>query len=74
VTWPVFGEAGKERPAGRYINYAQARKLPGSRLSFKRFSSLPHMRDRLPTLLHTGTQEPGALQLEPERAKENHET
>jgi len=53
VTWPTFTQTGDERPAGRWMTYAEARKLRGSHLTFERFSSL-QMRDELPELLHVG--------------------
>jgi hypothetical protein len=52
VTWPTFSDTGDERPAGRWVSYAQARKLRGSRLTFERFSCLLSIRDELPELLH----------------------
>lgn len=54
VTWPTFSGTADERPAGRWITYAQARTLRASRLTFERFSSLQQMRDELPELLHVG--------------------
>lgn len=54
VTWSVAGETEREQAHGRWISYAQARKLRGSRFSFARFSSLLDMRADLPDLLHTG--------------------
>jgi hypothetical protein len=54
VTWSTLSETGDERPAGRWVSYARARKLRGSRLTFERFSSLLQMRDELPELLHVG--------------------
>ena len=53
VTWPTF-RGGDERPAGRWLSYAQARKLLGEGLLFKRFSSLVQMRPELPALLDIG--------------------
>jgi hypothetical protein len=54
VIWSTFGEDGDEHPAGRWITYGQARKLPGREPTFERFASLPWMRDELPELLHVG--------------------
>ena len=57
VTWSTFSAAGEERAAGRWMTYAQARALPGSHLTFERFSSLIEMRDELPRLLLPGGQD-----------------
>ena len=54
VIWPTFSETGDERPAGRWVSYAQARKLRISHLTFERFSSLLQMRGELPRLLQVG--------------------
>ncbi len=54
VTWSRFTETGDEQPAGRWMSYAQARKLRGTRLTFARFSSLVRMRAALPELLCVG--------------------
>jgi hypothetical protein len=53
VTWPTLVGTPDERPAGRWMTYAQARKLRGSAMTFERFSSLP-MRDELAQLLNLG--------------------
>jgi len=57
VTWPTSAAAGDQRPAGRQISYAAARKLRGSHLTFERFSS-EEMRDELPRLLHVSDDGP----------------
>ena len=54
VTWPTLRGAGDERPAGRWLSLAQARKLLGEGLRFERFSSLVQMRPELPALLDIG--------------------
>ena len=51
VTWLAFGETGDEQAASRWMTYAEARKLRGSRMTFERFSSFSRMRDELPELL-----------------------
>lgn len=50
VTWTGRSANGDEFPAARWITYAQARKLQGPQLSYKRFST--QLRSRLPALLH----------------------
>ncbi|MCC6751526.1 MAG: hypothetical protein IT371_27990 [Deltaproteobacteria bacterium] len=51
VGWSTFEGTEEERPMGRWLTYAQARKLPGPRLTFERFSSVWTMCDRLPALM-----------------------
>jgi len=50
AVWPTSGDTG----AGRWMSYARARKLRGSRFTFEQFSSLSRMRAELPGLLHVG--------------------
>jgi hypothetical protein len=40
VTRSTLGESGDEKPTGRWMSYAQARKLPGLRMTFEQFSLL----------------------------------
>ena len=61
VTWRTFGETADERPAGRWMSYAEARKLGSARLTFTGFSSLLHMQADLPALLHLGDLGPEGL-------------
>ena len=51
VSWLRSGEPDNPGTGARWISYADARKLRGSRLSFARFSSLEDMRGDLPELL-----------------------
>ena len=52
ATWLPPSESGSERPQMRSMTYQEARTFRHSRLSFERFSSQVHMRDRLPVLLN----------------------
>ena len=52
VTWPTVGASGDVHPAGRWMTYADARRLWSSRLTFERFSSVVQMRADAPRLLH----------------------
>lgn len=45
ATWPVRQRSGGEQPAARWITFGEARKRPGPRLSFARFSSVAHLRE-----------------------------
>jgi hypothetical protein len=49
IFWPS-DRVAKERPACRWLSFAQARKLAGSRLTFNRFSSPRAMRDEVRSL------------------------
>lgn len=51
VTWKTITETGDERPAGRWLTFAQARELRRPRMTFERFSS-SDMREVLPELLN----------------------
>jgi hypothetical protein len=51
VIWRAQGTAAEVHPVGRWITYAQARKLTGARLTFQRFSSAVDMREEVPRLL-----------------------
>jgi hypothetical protein len=51
VIWRTFGGPADGRPEGRWISYAEARKLCGSRLTFSRFSSPQEMLEEVPRLL-----------------------
>lgn len=57
VTGPGFHATGGEERASRWLSYAQARKLRGSRLTFERFSSLVRMREELPELFHVRSED-----------------
>lgn len=52
MTWPAFARDADEHPAGRWVNFLQARRLLGPHLTFERFSSRERMREELPDLLH----------------------
>jgi hypothetical protein len=47
VTWPVLHASGEERPAARWLSFAQAKKQQGPRLTFTQFSSVAQMRGAL---------------------------
>jgi len=51
VTWSAGLRSADQPPEGRWMSYAQARKLRGPGLTFERFSS---MRYQLPELLDVG--------------------
>jgi hypothetical protein len=51
VTWPTRVGTADERPGGRWMTYAEARKLRG--LTFEEFCALP-MREQLAELLRVG--------------------
>jgi hypothetical protein len=51
ATWQSTNDAGKERTHVRSMTHHEARRLH-PRLSFERFSSQEHMRERLPALLN----------------------
>jgi hypothetical protein len=51
VTWSTSVKSAAQHLKGRWLSYAQARKLRGPNLTFEGFSS---MRDQLPELLEVG--------------------
>jgi hypothetical protein len=54
LSWPTDVRAPDEPRWVRWMSYAEARKLRGSKMTFKRFSSLSQMREELPGLLYPG--------------------
>jgi hypothetical protein len=51
VLWLARDASVQDHAVSRWTTYAQARKLLGAGLTFRRFSSPMHMRDELPRLL-----------------------
>lgn len=49
IFWPT-GSSTQDKPISRWINYAQARRLGGSDLTFSRFSSPMPAREEIPRL------------------------